>query len=52
MGLVENVLFHGSILAVILTVYLLADMRGFSPRIWGFSDYSKEVTQIVEPQTR
>jgi len=27
-------------------------MRGFSPRVWGFSDYPKEITEIVEPQTK
>ena len=27
-------------------------MRAFSPRIWAFSDYSKEITDHVPPQTK
>ncbi|MHA2025260.1 MAG: hypothetical protein ACW98U_05095 [Candidatus Thorarchaeota archaeon] len=51
MVLVENILVHGSIFAILLTVYLLAVMRGLSPRIWAFSDYPKEITDHVPPQT-
>jgi hypothetical protein len=51
MILLENILIHGSIFAVVLTVYLLAIMRGFSPRIWAFSDLPKEITDHVPPQT-
>ena len=51
MQLLENVLLHGSVFALLLTLYLLAIMRGFNPRIWAFSDYPKEITDYVPPQT-
>ena len=49
--LLENVLVHGSVFAVLLTVYLLGIMRGLNPRIWAFSDYPREITDHVPPQT-
>lgn len=52
MALLENILLHGVLFAVTLTIYLLLIMRGLSPRVWGFSDYPKEITEIVEPQTK
>ncbi len=52
MSLIENVLLHGSLAAVLLVAYLLPVMRFLSPRIWGFSDYPKEVTSRVPPQTK
>ncbi|NHJ14911.1 MAG: hypothetical protein EAX95_14615 [Candidatus Thorarchaeota archaeon] len=51
MALLENILVHGSITALLLLAYLLPIMRFTSPRIWGFSDYPKEVTARVPPQT-
>ena len=51
MILIENVLLHGSVFAVLLTLYLLAVMRGLGPRIWAFNDYPKEITDNVPPQT-
>lgn len=51
MQLLENVLLHGSVFAVLFTAYLLAVMRGLSPRIWAFSDYPKTITDHVPPQT-
>jgi hypothetical protein len=51
MQLLENVLLHGSVFAVLLTLYLLAVMRGLNPRIWAFSDYPKSITDHVSPQT-
>ena len=51
MQLLENVLVHGSVFAVLLTVYLLGIMRGLNPRIWAFSDYPREITDHVPPQT-
>ena len=47
----ESVLLHGSVFAVLLTLFLLAIMRGLNPRIWAFSDYPKEITDHVPPQT-
>jgi hypothetical protein len=51
MGLLDNLLFHGSLFALLLTVYLLSVMRFLSPRIWAFSDYPPEITEHVPPQT-
>jgi hypothetical protein len=51
MALLNHLLIHGTFFAVILTTYLLAVMRAFPPRVWGYSDYPKEVTEIVDPQT-
>jgi hypothetical protein len=47
-----NILVHGTIFAVILTLFLLAVMMGFSPRVWAFSDYPETITGQVNPQTK
>lgn len=52
MSLIFNIIFHGLIFAIILTAYLLFTMVKFSPRIWGFSDYPKVITEKVPPQTK
>ncbi|MHA2163417.1 MAG: nitroreductase [Candidatus Thorarchaeota archaeon] len=52
MALLDNLLVHGFIFAFLLTLYLLIIMRSLSPRIWGFSDYPKEITDTVPPQTK
>ena len=52
MALLENILIHGSLVAVLLILYLLPIMRFLSPRIWAFSDYPKVITEAVEPQTK
>lgn len=51
MQLVQHILVHGFVFTVLLTLYLLAVMRGLSPRIWAFSDYPKTITDHVPPQT-
>ncbi|MFW9800741.1 MAG: hypothetical protein ACFFD9_09910 [Candidatus Thorarchaeota archaeon] len=51
MSLVYSILVHGTIFAIVLTLFLLAIMVSLSPRIWGFSDYPKEITDAVPPQT-
>lgn len=51
MILIENILLHGTVFAILFTLYLLAIMRGLNPRIWAFSDYPKEITDHVPPQT-
>jgi len=51
MGLLENILLHGSLAGLLLILYLLPIMRFLSPRIWAFSDYPKVITEAVEPQT-
>lgn len=50
MQLLDNILIHGIVFAIILTFYLLVVMRGLSPRIWAFSDYPKSITSSVPPQ--
>ena len=52
MGLLENILLHGSIAGLLLILYILPIMRFLSPRIWAFSDYPKAITDSVEPQTK
>ena len=52
MALLENILFHGVIAAVLIVAYLLPIMRFLNPRIWAMSDYPKEITTRVEPQTK
>ncbi|MHA2213190.1 MAG: nitroreductase, partial [Candidatus Thorarchaeota archaeon] len=52
MPLLDHLLLHGTIFAVMLTVYLLSLMRFSSPRVWAFSDYPKEITDTVAPQTK
>ena len=50
MQLLDSILIHGIVFAIILTFYLLVVMRGLSPRIWAFSDYPKSITSSVPPQ--
>jgi hypothetical protein len=52
MPLLENLLIHGIIAAIILVLYLLPIMIKLSPRIWAFSDYPKSITDHVSPQTK
>jgi len=52
MGLIENILIHGSIAGILLILYILPIMRFTSPRVWAFSDYPKAITESVEPQTK
>jgi len=52
MSLISNIIFHGFIFAIILTTYLLFIMVKFNPRIWGFSDYPKVITEKVPSQTK
>ena len=47
-----NIVVHGLVFAVILTAYLLVVMMKLSPRVWAFSDYPKEITNSVSPQTK
>ncbi|MDF1537963.1 MAG: hypothetical protein P1Q69_03580, partial [Candidatus Thorarchaeota archaeon] len=51
MTLLENVLIHGTLFAIVMTVYLLVVMKGLNPRVWAMSDYPEEITGIVPPQT-
>ncbi|MGY5876573.1 MAG: nitroreductase [Candidatus Thorarchaeota archaeon] len=52
MALLENILLHGTLAAILLLAYLLPIMRFLNPRIWAFSDYPKEITSRVDPQTK
>ncbi|MFW9794227.1 MAG: hypothetical protein ACFFEE_07995, partial [Candidatus Thorarchaeota archaeon] len=51
MALLESIILHGSIYAIILNLYLFIIMRTFSPRIWAYADYPKSITDGVAPQT-
>jgi hypothetical protein len=50
-ALLENIIIHGSIYAVIVNLYLFAIMMTLSPRIWAYADYPKSITDTVAPQT-
>ena len=50
--ILTNIVIHGLVFALILTAYLLFIMMKFSPRVWAFSDYPKEITNQVPPQTK
>ena len=52
MGLIENILVHGTLAGILLILYILPIMRFTSPRVWAFSDYPKVITESVEPQTK
>ncbi len=52
MSLFLYIVVHGSIFAIVFTLYLLAVMIGFSPRVWAMSDYPPEITEHVPPQTK
>ncbi|TFG32142.1 hypothetical protein EU528_04360 [Candidatus Thorarchaeota archaeon] len=52
MGLIENILLHGTLAGILLILYILPIMRFLSPRIWAFSDYPKVITESVESQTK
>ncbi len=52
MSLIENILIHGTLTFILLLAYLLPIMRFLNPRIWGFSDYPKAITSVVEPQIK
>ena len=52
MPLFKNMLFHGTIAAAVLFLYLLPIMMKLSPRIWAFSDYPRTITDHVSPQTK
>ena len=52
MMLFSYIAVHGTIFAIIFTLYLLAVMIGFSPRVWAMSDYPPEITDHVPPQTK
>lgn len=52
MSLLSNIIFHGLLFAITFILYLLIIMVKFSPRIWGFSDYPKAITEKVPPQTK
>jgi hypothetical protein len=50
--ILTNIVIHGLVFALILMAYLLFIMMKFSPRVWAFSDYPKEITNQVPPQTK
>jgi hypothetical protein len=50
--ILTNLVVHGFVFAFILTTYLLIIMVKVNPRVWAFSDYPKEITDNVPPQTK
>jgi len=46
------ILLNSLFYAMIGTVYLLAFMYFFNPRIWGYQDYPDRIKEKVLPQTR
>ena len=51
MSLFLYIIVHGTIFAIVFTLYLLVVMIGFCPRVWAMSDYPPEITVHVPPQT-
>ena len=43
---------QGLVFALLFNGYILLIMVSFSPRIWGYSDYSEEIKAKIPPQTR
>lgn len=50
--IVEHILTHGLLYAVIVTGYLFIMMISTSPRVWGYSDYPQSIKDKVPPQTK
>ncbi|MFX1475685.1 MAG: hypothetical protein ACFFCO_09470, partial [Promethearchaeota archaeon] len=50
--LLSNILFHGLLLAGLVLLYMIPIMVKMSPRVWGFSDYPKTITDHVPPKTK
>lgn len=49
--ILNHLLTHGLFYSIIATGYLLIMMITFSPRVWGYTDYSQKIKDKVEPQT-
>jgi len=43
---------QGLLFALIFNSYLFLIMISFNPRVWGYQDYSEEIKEKVQPQTR
>lgn len=50
--IVEHLLTHGLLYALVVTGYLFVMMVTTSPRIWGYNDYSQAIKDKVPPQTK
>lgn len=50
--LLNHSITQGLLFALLFNGYLLLMMVSFSPRIWGYSDYSEEIKAKVPPQTK
>lgn len=50
--IIEHLLTHGLLYAVIVTGYLFVMMISFSPRVWGYNDYPQSIKDKVPPQTK
>ncbi len=51
MALIESILLHGLIYALVVNLFLLVTMVTLDPRVWGFVDYPDTITDGVPPQT-
>lgn len=49
--IVEHLLTHGLLYAVVVTGYLFILMISTSPRVWGYNDYPQAIKDKVPPQT-
>lgn len=49
---ITHLITHGLFYAVIMNGYLFLLMISTSPRVWGYTDYSKEIKDKVPPQTK
>ena len=49
---IAHLITHGLFYAVIMNGYLFLLMITTSPRVWGYTDYSKEIKDKVPPQTK
>ena len=49
--ILNHVVTHSLIYAVLVNGYLLLMMITMSPRVWGYSDYSQEIKNKIPPQT-
>ena len=50
--IIEHLLTHGLLYAVIVTGYLFIMMISTSPRVWGYNDYPQSIKDKVPPQTK
>ena len=50
--IVEHLITHGLIFALVANGYLFLVMLLTSPRVWGYNDYPQVIKNKVPPQTK